>query len=45
MTRMTTDIEALTQLLQTGLVTALVSLLTCVGVGVALAPHELAARR
>ena len=36
MTRMTSDIEALTQLLQTGLVTALVALLTCVGVGVAL---------
>jgi len=32
MTRMTTDIEALQQLLQTGLVTALVSLATCVGV-------------
>ena len=37
MTRMTTDIEALTQLLQTGLVNAVVALLTCVGVGVALA--------
>ena len=36
MTRMTTDIEALTQLLQTGLVNAIVALLTCVGVGVAL---------
>ena len=36
MTRMTSDIEALTQLLQTGLVTAIVALLTCVGVGVAL---------
>ncbi len=36
MTRMTTDVEALTQLLQTGLVTAMVSLLTCGGVGVAL---------
>ena len=36
MTRMTSDIEALTQLLQTGLVTAIVSLLTCVGVAVAL---------
>jgi ATP-binding cassette subfamily B protein len=36
MTRMTTDIEALTQLLQTGLVNAVVALLTCVGVGVAL---------
>lgn len=32
MTRMTTDVEALQQLLQTGLVTALVSLATCVGV-------------
>ncbi|HEY8545113.1 MAG TPA: ABC transporter ATP-binding protein [Acidimicrobiales bacterium] len=32
MTRMTTDIEALQQLLQTGLVNALVSLATCVGV-------------
>ena len=32
MTRMTTDIEALQQLLQTGLVSALVSLATCVGV-------------
>jgi ATP-binding cassette subfamily B protein len=36
MTRVTTDIEALTQLLQTGLVTALVSLLTCLGIGVVL---------
>jgi len=36
MTRMTTDIEALTQLLQTGLVNAVVALLTCIGVGVAL---------
>jgi ATP-binding cassette subfamily B protein len=36
MTRMTTDIEALTQLLQTGLVNAVVALLTCAGVGVAL---------
>ncbi len=36
MTRLTTDIEALTQLLQTGLVNAVVSLLTCLGVGVAL---------
>jgi ATP-binding cassette, subfamily B, bacterial len=32
MTRMTTDVEALQQLLQTGLVTAIVSLATCVGV-------------
>ena len=36
MTRMTSDIEALTQLLQTGLVTAIVALLAGVGVGVAL---------
>jgi ATP-binding cassette subfamily B protein len=36
MTRMTTDIDALSQLLQTGLVTALVNLVTFVGVGVAL---------
>ncbi len=36
MTRMTSDIEALTQLLQTGLVNAVVALLTCIGVGVAL---------
>ncbi|MCU1453476.1 MAG: putative transporter ATP-binding protein [Acidimicrobiales bacterium] len=36
MTRMTSDLEALTQLLQTGLVGAIVSLLTCLGVGVAL---------
>ena len=36
MTRMTSDIEALTSLLQTGLVTALVALLTCVGVGIAM---------
>ena len=36
MTRMTSDIEALTQLLQTGLVNALVSLVTCLGVGIAL---------
>ncbi|MFN8052621.1 MAG: ABC transporter ATP-binding protein [Acidimicrobiales bacterium] len=36
MTRMTTDIEALTQLLQTGLVTAIVSVFTCLGVAVAL---------
>ncbi|HEY3143170.1 MAG TPA: ABC transporter ATP-binding protein [Acidimicrobiales bacterium] len=32
MTRMTTDVEALQQLLQTGLVSAIVSLATCVGV-------------
>ena len=32
MTRMTTDVEALSQLLQTGLIQAIVSLFTCVGV-------------
>ena len=32
MTRMTTDVEALSQLLQTGLISAVVSLFTCVGV-------------
>jgi ATP-binding cassette subfamily B protein len=32
MTRMTTDVDALTQLLQTGLINAIVSLLTCCGV-------------
>jgi ATP-binding cassette subfamily B protein len=36
MTRMTTDVEALAQLLQQGLVTAVVSLLTCAGVVVVL---------
>ena len=36
MTRMTSDVEALTQLLQTGLVNAIVALLTCFGVGIAL---------
>jgi ATP-binding cassette subfamily B protein len=36
MTRMTTDIDALSQLLQHGLVNALVNLVTFVGVGVAL---------
>lgn len=36
MTRMTTDVDALTQLLQSGLVNAVVALLTCVGVGIAL---------
>ena len=36
MTRMTTDIDSLSQFLQTGLVTALVNLLTFFGVGVAL---------
>jgi ATP-binding cassette subfamily B protein len=37
MTRMTTDIDALSQLLQNGLVNALVNLVTFLGVGVALA--------
>ncbi|MFT3851156.1 MAG: ABC transporter ATP-binding protein [Ilumatobacteraceae bacterium] len=32
MTRMTTDVEALSQLVQTGLITAFVSVLTCLGV-------------
>jgi ATP-binding cassette subfamily B protein len=32
MTRMTTDVEALSQLIQTGLINAVVGLLTCVGV-------------
>ncbi len=32
MTRMTTDVEALSQLIQTGLINAIVGLLTCVGV-------------
>jgi ATP-binding cassette, subfamily B, bacterial len=36
MTRMTTDVEALTQLLQTGLVTALTSFVTCAGIAAAL---------
>jgi len=36
MTRMTTDIDSLSQLLQTGLVSALVNLVSFVGVGVAL---------
>lgn len=36
MTRMTTDIDSLSQLLQSGLVTALVNLVSFVGVGVAL---------
>jgi ATP-binding cassette subfamily B protein len=36
MTRMTTDIDALSQLLQNGLVNALVNIVTFVGVGVAL---------
>jgi ATP-binding cassette subfamily B protein len=37
MTRMTSDIEAFAQLLQQGLLTAMVSLLTCVGIAVTLA--------
>ena len=37
MTRMTTDVDALSQLLQNGLVNALVNLVTFLGVGVALA--------
>ena len=37
MTRMTTDIDSLQQLLQTGLVSALVNLVSFVGVGIALA--------
>jgi ATP-binding cassette, subfamily B, bacterial len=37
MTRMTTDVDALSTLLQTGLINALVALFTFVGVGVALA--------
>ena len=32
MTRMTTDVEALSQLIQTGLVNAVVAAITCVGV-------------
>ncbi|HSR23225.1 MAG TPA: ABC transporter transmembrane domain-containing protein, partial [Candidatus Eisenbacteria bacterium] len=36
MTRMTSDVEALTQLLQTGLVTALASVVTCTSIAVAL---------
>lgn len=36
MTRMTTDIDALSQLLQSGLVTALVNMVSFVGVGIAL---------
>ncbi len=49
MTRMTTDVEALQHLLQTGLVTAIVSIFTCVGVLVFLVvlspPLALAAAR
>ena len=44
MTRMTTDIDALSQLLQNGLVNALVNLVTFVGVGVALVFIEPGAR-
>src|SRR5512138_3865192 len=36
MTRMTTDIDALSQLLQNGLVNALVNIVTFIGVGIAL---------
>jgi len=36
MTRMTSDVEALTQLLQTGLVTALTALVTCAGIALVL---------
>jgi ATP-binding cassette, subfamily B, bacterial len=36
MTRMTSDVESLTQLLQTGLITALASLVTCASIAVAL---------
>ena len=44
MTRMTTDIDALSQLLQNGLVNALVNLVTFIGVGVALVFIEPEAR-
>jgi len=37
MTRMTSDVDSFAQLLQQGLVTALVSLITCVGIGIVLA--------
>ena len=37
MTRMTTDVEAFSQLLQTGLITAIVSVFTCTGIAVLLA--------
>jgi ATP-binding cassette subfamily B protein len=37
MTRMTSDVESFAQLLQQGLVTALVSLITCAGIGIVLA--------
>jgi len=37
MTRMTSDVESFAQLLQQGLVTALVSMITCVGIAVVLA--------
>ena len=32
MTRMTTDVEALTQLVQTGLINSIVGIFTCIGV-------------
>ena len=44
MTRMTTDIDALSQLLQNGLVNALVNLVTFFGVGIALGVHGPEAR-
>ncbi len=44
MTRMTTDIDSLSQFLQTGLVTALVNAITLVGVAIALDLHGLEAR-
>jgi ATP-binding cassette subfamily B protein len=40
MTRMTSDVEALSNLLQSGLVTAIASLLTCAGIAVALVVLE-----
>ena len=40
MTRMTSDVEAFAQLLQQGLVTAMVSLLTCGGIAVVLAVFD-----
>lgn len=40
MTRMTSDVEAFAQLLQQGLLTAMVSLLSCAGIAVALAAFD-----
>ena len=40
MTRMTSDVESFAQLLQQGLVTALVSLITCAGIGIVLAVFD-----